>query len=206
MAQPFLILVASDLSEWSGNAFDQAAHLAQRIPNASLHFLHVPDDKVSADRIVELGGLLRTYVSEKAQVLGGLKGIRVGVHVRPGEPAREIAQLAAELEAAVIVIDASSGPSLKALFSESTAHKLLTHAPCPVVFAGPKPVEPAQRGDFIVPPCPDCAKARAASNGKQWWCDRHSPGGYTGAHVYSYERELPFADHDSEVVPTGVRF
>ncbi len=207
MTQTFSILVASDLSEASGYAFTQAARLAQRIPGAAIHFVHVANGNPSEPRIRELGGQLRTYVSEKAASLGGLKGLAVGVHVRHGDPVREIVQLAAELEAALIVLGSRRHPHLKSLVVGTIAEKLLPHAPCPVILAGPKPVEPLLHNPTIEPTCTDCVKARERSGGREWWCARHtSHGASAGGHVYSYQRELPFAEHDSEVVPTGIRF
>jgi nucleotide-binding universal stress UspA family protein len=207
MTQSFSILVASDLSEASGYAFEQAAHLAEHIPGAAIHFLNVVSGDTSEARIRQLGGQLRTYVSEKAASMGGLQGLRVGVHVRHGDPVREIVQAAAELNARLIVVGNRQHPHLKSWVVGTIAEKLLVHAPCPVVLAGPKPLEPLLHYPAIEPPCPDCVKVRAQSDGHNWWCPRHTTHGATaGGHVYSYQRELPFAQHDSEVVPTGIRF
>ncbi len=207
MTQSFSILVASDLSEASGYAFEQAAQLARRIPGAAIDFLHVANGDTSEERTRQLGGELRTYISEKAASMGGLPGIRVGVHVRHGDPVREIVQAAAELDACLIVLGSPQHPHLKSLVVGTIAAKLLPHAPCPVVLAGPKPIEPLVHHPAIEPPCPDCVKVRAQSDGKNWWCPRHTTHGATAnGHVYSYQRELPFAEHDSEVVPTGIRF
>jgi len=43
------------------------------------------------------------------------------------------------------------------------------------------------------------------SSSQFWWCERHSRHA-PRAHVFSYQRELPFATHDSEVIPTGIDF
>ncbi len=207
MSPTFSILVASDLSEAGGYAFEQAVQLAQRIPGADVHFLNVTSGDTSEARIRQLGGQLRLYVSEKAASMGGLQGLRVGVHVRHGDPVREILQAAAELDAGLIVLGTARRPHLKSLIVGSIAERLLPHSPCPVVLAGPKPVEPLVHFPAIEPPCPECLKVRAQSNGRDWWCSRHSTHGATAAgHVYSYQRELPFAEHDSEIVPTGIRF
>jgi hypothetical protein len=75
------------------------------------------------------------------------------------------------------------------------------------VLAGPKPIEPLVHYPAIEPPCSDCVKARTQSGGREWWCMRHTTHGATaGAHVYSYQRELPFAQLDSSVIPTGIQF
>lgn len=201
------ILVASDLSEAGGYAFERAARLAQRLPNAALQFLYVATEgDASEARMRQLGGQLTTYVAEKAASLGGFPGLRVGVHVRHGDPVREIAQLAAEIDAVLIVLGSSTHPRLMSLIAGGVADKLMLHAPCPVILAGPQPAEALGHPPTIEPPCPDCVKARAASNGRQWWCARHTSGDGLRRHAYSYESELPFASHDNEVVPTGVAF
>jgi nucleotide-binding universal stress UspA family protein len=207
MTPTFSILVASDLTEAGGYAFEQAARLAQRIPGATVHFLNVTSGDASEARVRQLGDQLRMYVSEKAVSMGGLQGLRVGVHVRHGDPMREIVQAAVELEIDLIVLGTPQHPHLKSLVVGTIAEKLLAHSPCPVVLAGPKPIEPLVHYPAIEPPCPDCVKARTQSGGREWWCTRHTTHGATaGAHVYSYQRELPFAQLDSAVIPTGIQF
>lgn len=205
MSGSFAIVIASDLSEAGGYAFEQAARLAQRVAGAALHFVHVTSGDTSEARIRQLGGQLRTYVSEKAASMGGLPGLTVGIHVRHGDPIAQIAQLAAETEASLIVLGTPDHPHLKALSHASLAEKLLPHAPCPVVLAGPRPVEPRVHPPMVEPACPDCLATRKRTGGRQWWCVRHTSHGATAmGHVYSYQRELPFATHDSEVIPTGI--
>lgn len=207
MTQTFPILVASDLSEASGYAFEQAAHLALSIPGGVIHLLHVMDAKAPEARVRQLAGQLHTYVSEKAQSMGGLNGLPVGVHVRHGDSVREIVQLATELDAKLIVLGTPKHPHLRSWILDSVSEKIVAHAPCPVILAGPKPVEPHVHHPAIEPACPDCIKVRTQSAGREWWCARHtSQPGSTGGHVYSYQRELPFAVHDSAVTPTGIRF
>jgi nucleotide-binding universal stress UspA family protein len=134
----------------------------------------------------EIGDPLRMYVSEKAASMGGLQGLRVGVHVRHGDPMREIIQAAVELDVDLIVLGSPQHPHLKSLIVGTIAEKLPAHSPCPVALAGPKPIEPLVHHPAIEPPCPDCVKARAQSDGREWWCTRHAThGATTGGHVYS---------------------
>jgi nucleotide-binding universal stress UspA family protein len=125
-----------------GYAFEQAVRVAQRVPSAAVDLLHVMEGGTSEERIRQLAGQLQTCVSEKAASMGGLDGMRVGVHVRQGDPVREIVQAAVELDAALIVLGCPTHPHLKSLILGTIAGKLLPHAPCPVILAGPKPGEP----------------------------------------------------------------
>lgn len=197
------VVVGLDFTDADGPAFDQAVRIAQRVPRSELHLVHVFGAEPSRAKSKELVGHLRLYVNEKAAAMGGLGGITVGIHLRSGKPVREIVQLATEVSADIIVVGSYRGPHLSHWVLGSTAERLIHAAPCPVLVASPRPKEPAKHEPSIEPPCPDCVRARSASRGKEWWCERHSHVA-VGGHLYSYQRELPFASHDSEVIPTGV--
>ncbi len=205
-ARPFSILVCFDDSEASGYAFEQAARLARRIPSSTLHLVDVMSGDPSEPRTRTLAGQLRAYVDAKAASIGGMEGQSVAVHVRYGDAVHEIVQLAAEIDVDLIVIGSPKHPHLQSLLPGSLGDKLVRRAPCAVLVAGPKPSEPPMHQPVIEPPCPDCVRTRAATHGAQWWCARHTSGGPSGLrpHSYSYQREIPFATHDSEVVPTGI--
>lgn len=197
------IVVGLDFTDADGPAFDQAVRIARRVPRSELHLVHVFDAEPSEARSRDLVSHLRLYVNEKAATMGGFSGMTVGIHLRSGKPVPEIVQLAMEVSADIIVVGSSRGPHLRHWALGSTAEKLIHTAPCPVLVASPKPKEAAKHEPAIEPPCPDCVRARAASGGEEWWCERHSHVA-AGGHVYSYQRELPYASHDSEVIPTGV--
>ncbi len=201
----FNIIVGLAFSDADGPAFDQAAVIARRVPRSVLHLVHVFDHELSVERSRELVSHLRLYASEKAASTSGLSGISVGIHLRAGKTVREIVQLATEVAADLIVLGSSMGPHLKRWIVGSTAERLIAEAPCPVLVASPRPKESPKHEPEIEPPCPDCVRARVASGGSQWWCERHSHSANMG-HSYSYQQELPFASHDSEVIPTGIAF
>jgi nucleotide-binding universal stress UspA family protein len=202
-ATPYTIVVGLDFRDAGGYAFEQAALTARAVPLSHLHLVHVgePLDAVTRKQLI---GQLRLYVNEKAAALGGFGGLTVGIHLRAGEPAREIARLASEVSANLIVIGAHKGPSLKSWLLGRVSEHLLLSAPCPVLIAGP-PQPAAHRDPTIEPPCTDCIRTRTETKGVSWWCDRHHHHA-AKAHVFSYQRELPLATHDSEVIPTGVEF
>jgi hypothetical protein len=93
-ARKLTVVVGLAFTDSDGPAFDQAARIAQRVPGSELPLVHVFHEELSASRSRELVGHLRLYVNEKAAVTGGLGGITVGIHLRSGNPPREIVQLA----------------------------------------------------------------------------------------------------------------
>ena len=197
--RPFVLVVALDLAdtESGGYALDQATRIATRVPGSQLHVLHVCTSDVKSETL----GLLRHYVSEKATALGGLTTQTVAVHVRKGEAAHEIAQLATDLCADLIVVGTHKTPHLKNLFVGSTAERVMASAKCPVVVAGPRPEPQPSHVIVIEPACPACVQARFESRGRTWWCTRHSEhhSVLRHHHLYSYDSGLPFAEHDYEV-------
>jgi len=199
------IVVGLDFTVADGPAFDQAARIVQRVPGSALHLVHVFDSAPSAERARDLADHLRLYVDEKAAIATGLQGISVGVHLRAGKAVRELLQLATEVQADLIVVGSHRGLHVKDWIVGSTGERLMKGAEFPVLVAGPKPKEPEKLEPVIEPPCPQCVQTRIASGGKQWWCERHTHEA-NQAHTYSYQRELPFASHDSSVSPTGVDF
>jgi len=204
-SKPLTVVVGLDFSDADGPAFDQAARIAQRASRSALHLVHVFHEAPSAERAGDLAGHLRAHVNEKAPLLGGLAGVTVGVHLRAGKVVQEIAQLASEVGADLLVVGSHRGRRVKDWIVGGTAHKLIGAATCPVLVASPWPKEPAHRNPVIEPPCPDCVRARAESRGSRWWCERHSHSA-NGAHTYSYEREVPLSSLDSQVFPTGIDY
>lgn len=205
-ARPFVVVLGLDLTdtESSGFAFDQAARMVGRIPGAVLHVLHVLAPQATTASAPETAGLLRLYISEKAAALAAAAPARVGIHVRRGDTGREIAQLAVEVAADVIVVGSHKAP-VKNLFLSTTAERVMAVASCPVFIAGPRPRPQPSHTIVIEPPCPDCVQQRGLTQGRTWWCARHSENHHLRRHhAYSYQSELPFETHDSEVSATGV--
>lgn len=197
------IVVGLGFTDADGPAFDLAVHLAQRVRRAEIHLVHVFDKELGGARARDLVAHLRLYVNEKAAIMSGLGGIQLGIHLRAGTTVREILRLASDVHADLVVVGSHRGPHLSHWVVGSTAEELVARAGCPVLVAPPRPRAPAHEEPTVEPPCPDCVRARTASEGAQWWCDRHAHR-VAESHVYSYQRELPFAFHDSEVIPTGV--
>ncbi|MEO7114150.1 MAG: universal stress protein [Polyangiaceae bacterium] len=201
----FCIVVALDFRDAGAFAFGQAARVAARIPGSQLHLLHVFEQAPTDERRRELIEQLRAFANDNGTKGSALRNVSVGIHLRNGKPAREILQLASELDAGLIVVGTSKHPQLKNLFVGSVAEQVMKLSPCPVVVAGPRP-QPGESHILVIdPPCADCLATRASSHGEHWWCATHSHHAKQ-AHAFSYQRDNSFATHDSEVIPTGVRF
>jgi nucleotide-binding universal stress UspA family protein len=202
--RPFVLVVALDLADTAsgGYALDQAMRIATRVADSQLHVVHVSTSDVTSETL----GLLRLYVSEKATALGGPTWQTVAVPVRKGEPAHEIAQLATDLSADLIVVGTHKAPHLKNLFVGSTAERVMGSATCPVFVAGPRPAPQPSHVIVIEAACPACVQARLETGGREWWCARHSEhhSVLRHHHMYSYDSGVPFATHDYEVAATGV--
>lgn len=196
----FSVVLGLDFTDADGPAFDRSARLVTSVPGSELHLVHVFDAIPSAERSRQLVGQLRLYMNQKAAIANG---IYVGVHLRAGDPVRELIQLATEVHADVIVIGSHRGSHIKNWIAGSTVERLLGDATFPVLVANPKPKEPVKHEPVILPPCPQCVQTRTGSRGKSWWCPRHSSVAHA-AHTYSWRWELPMTQHDSEVIPTGV--
>ncbi|HEY1695185.1 MAG TPA: universal stress protein [Polyangiaceae bacterium] len=200
------IVVALGFSDADGPAFDQAVRLARHAPGSELHLVHVFDRAPSEARRDDLVEHLRLYVSEKAEFMGGLAGMTVGIHLRAGKVVRELTQMATDVSADLVVVGAPRRSHLEHWIAGSTADRMVASAGFPVLVASRaardrEPVVPA-----IEPPCAECVKTRAGTNGARWWCERHAHAAASHGHTYSYQREIPLATHDSEVSPTGIDF
>jgi nucleotide-binding universal stress UspA family protein len=202
---PFSVVVGLDFRDAGGYAFAQAARIARAIPGSDVHLVHVFEHEFDPALRVQLVERLRPlFANDEAASLGGSAGLSIGIHLRVGDPVHEIAQLASDVGATMIVIGAHKGPHVRHWFLGSVTHRLLHSSLCPVLVAGPRPTA-AKHEPAIEPPCTDCVRARAESSGATWWCLRHANGA-THDYAFSYQRETPLSSHDSEVIPTGIDF
>ena len=169
MSKPFKIVVGIDFSEPSENALGVARDMALSMPNAELHVVHVVPPPLGS---VGIGGVAPNLANEFTEALSRAKnelqtlaatvseklGSRLAGHVRTGSAAREIPELAREMEADLIVIGTHGRVGLERVLLGSVAETVLRHAPCSVLVTRVKRPSAEER---IEPPCPDCAKAGA---------------------------------------------
>jgi nucleotide-binding universal stress UspA family protein len=189
--KPYVIVVAVDYSESGRLALERAFELAAEKPKGELHVVNVLPVHQSgvADAangawvgslpsIEEASEQLRSYVDKASEVfrlahpgtscefLDGMVA-----HQRLSAPSEEIAQLASDVEADLIVVGTHGRRGVPRLILGSVAEATLRLAPCPVLVVRPKAI-PAP-GPAIEPPCPRCVEARKHSQGKEFWCEQH---------------------------------
>jgi hypothetical protein len=89
------------------------------------------------------------------------------LHVRVGEPIEEIANLAGELDADLLVVGRFGVHPKRG--RESIADGVLARVACPTLVVG--------LGAHVAeahPQCPMCVAVREESEGERWFCDDHS--------------------------------
>jgi nucleotide-binding universal stress UspA family protein len=195
----YTIVVGIDYSEMSDRALDQALETASLREGSEVHVLYVePDAWLGAATATGLkpdnadAAVLKVQERAKQRVDKVAPHIRkrqirrVVAHYRRGSPAENIAQLAADLDADLVVVGSHGHRGLERLFLGSVAERVSRLARCPVWIVRPKDHSAEGRVPQIEPPCPDCLAARKESNGAKMWCARHSERHYLAPHVYHY--------------------
>jgi nucleotide-binding universal stress UspA family protein len=187
-----VVLVAIDFSPLAEEVLETAANLA-RNARGELHLVHVTAEApsrstaiLSADRPLERASEADAdHVRlERLAKQVGASIPRIVLHTRIGRADLEIAQLAQDIGADLLVVGAGGASRLERLLLGSVAESLVRNAPCPVLAYRPKSVAAWER---IQPACPDCIAIQRATQRARLWCDRHEQH-HPRAHSYS---EIP---------------
>lgn len=159
----FRIVVPLDRSEYAEIVLEHALDQAARHDTPEVHILSV----VGKESEVQPG---KEWLARA--VLEGLDSFRrdgwqTRLHVRVGTAAEEIANLALEIDADLLVIGRYGMHDKRG----SIADRVLEAVTCPTLIVGlaGHTVDPQ-------PQCPQCVAVRAASDGERWFCDAHSDG------------------------------
>lgn len=202
--KPYVILAALALDETGESALREAARIADQRPGSELHLVHVVLEEAPSASAKELVSLEQRLAHAPAQIKQYVENVwsqvprKVVAHLRAGVPSRSILQAAVDIDADIIVVGTHRRAGLKKLMLGSIAEQVLHHAHCPVLIALPKDYSGKTPSDSIQPPCPDCLRVRQATNGEQFWCERHSHS-YMKPHVYEPSDSL---HRPSSVMPT----
>ena len=146
------IVAAVDFSDVTPCVLERAAKEVKLRPGATLHLIHVvpapvaPAGAFMPHLAIDMTQALEETREELLRVAraAGLGTLSVVGHVRIGAALQEIAALADEVGADLIVVGASSkGLAMRALLG-STAYSLVRQAPCSVLIARPASVPEIQ--------------------------------------------------------------
>ena len=165
----FRIVVGLDLSEYAEIVLEHALDQAARHASPDLHFITVREKNKQA--VHELKSGLFSLVT------GGIDAFNMGtgdwrarLHVRSGNPADEIAMLAADILADLVVVGRHGANAHKRDGRIGTvADRTIALAPCPTLIVGLTEHE-VQASPY----CPACELVREQTHGDVIFCQAHS--------------------------------
>jgi nucleotide-binding universal stress UspA family protein len=132
------ILHANDGSEHAFNAFELALAIAQQ-NNSELHMVCVEEIDYMPEYIEEVreetGSAARRFhkVVQRARALAESRNVKLHTHLIPGHPVRDIVELAAKLDVALLVIGATGHSAIYERLVGSRADRIMQLAQCPVL-------------------------------------------------------------------------
>jgi nucleotide-binding universal stress UspA family protein len=186
----YVILSAVSFDDTGDLALNEGARSARQHVGATLHVVHVVSTpggspQVPADEPQVHGMLAEAQIQLRTRVeaLESAEAIQVFGHVRPGTPVRGILQVAADIDADLIVVGTHKRMGVRKFMLGSVAERVLRDAHCPVLVAMPKNHARVAQEGLIEPPCPECLDIRTQTTDTGRWCERHSRATMR-AHVY----------------------
>ncbi len=203
-ATPRAIVVGVDYSDLGDLAIERACEMSQSATPTELHVVNVVDavvvpiDPGSAtlapsfeEASKQLYAHFENVVKRWCESRGApLPFARLTTHVRSGNAAEAIAQLASDVEADLVIVGTHGRRGAKRFLLGSVAEGTVRLAPCAVLVVRP----PTAAVPAIAPPCPRCVESRRASNGKEFWCEQHREH-HERHHTYHYQQ--PKGSHQS---------
>ena len=193
IAKPYVIVVGVDYSNLGELALTRAFEIATERQNAEVHIVHVLQT-MGGFVPLEFGGTvggpdptmlgeateqLRLYADKRLQEFkqspfaAGRTTLfeRAISHLRLDAPAHELAQIASDLDADLLVVGTHGRRGATRLLVGSVAEGVVRLAPCAVLVVRNRPAgDPVPK---IEPPCPRCVEARRESRGAEIWCAEH---------------------------------
>lgn len=160
------LLVGLDLTETGDRAFNEALLLANELPHCELHVGHVIAgagdirdakqlDRVSNELNAKLSEI-RMRVTELCAFpwIGKSRPLPIVFHIRLGDPAEALHQLAVDVDATLIVVGTHARTGVQKLLLGSVADVLTRTARVSVLVAHPKNFAGLPRSETLAPPLP----------------------------------------------------
>jgi nucleotide-binding universal stress UspA family protein len=159
------MVVGIDLTEYCEIVLEHALDQAARHDAPELHFIHVKEQKKRSAE--ELKQRLSSLVYPALQTFNEYgTDWRARLHVRAGKPDEQIAMLAADVRADLIVIGQFGLHNPREKF-KTLPGGVLASAICPTLVVG------MPQDHDTSPQCPYCAAVREDTEGERWFCDAH---------------------------------
>ena len=162
----YRIVVGLDLSEYADIVLEHALDQAARHDAPELHFLTVRERRKPTAEERKRALWERVYPALETFNRHGTDW-RAQLHVRRGKPEIEIATLAADIRADLIVIG-QFGLHTPRVSDKNLPNRVLQQAVCPTLVVGfPETLDTS-------PQCPLCAAVREETEGERWFCPQHT--------------------------------
>jgi nucleotide-binding universal stress UspA family protein len=162
-----VILAAIDSTPAASYVAYAAARFAT--PGVALHVVHVieaPDTKHLTTQLEQGRKILEAATKDLPATVSPI------FHIAAGEPVVEILQVAANLQADLLVLGTQELSSFERLFLGSVVEPVTRRAQCPVFVVRRKDYERKVVKE-ILPPCAECIATQNATHGAELWCARH---------------------------------
>jgi nucleotide-binding universal stress UspA family protein len=166
----YRIVVGLDLSEYAEIVLEHALDQAARHASPDLHFICVREkNKYSVHDLK--AGLFQLVTTGIDAFNLGTGDWRARLHVRSGDPADEIAMLAADILADLVVVGRFGTHAHRHTDGRigTVADRVIALAPCPTLIVGLTEHEVDTQHQ-----CPACAMVREQSHGEIIFCQAHS--------------------------------
>lgn len=196
------IVVGTDFSDTALVALEQAFELAAREVRGEVHVVNavqhlgelvqmdLPEMSAYQLPLTEAQERLEAYVGGHLsawQARTHRTFSRCSTYLSTDFPVEAIVQLAADLQAQLVVVGTHGRRGVRRFFLGSVAEGVVRIAHTPVLVV--RPADQTAKVPQIEPPCPRCVAARQASAGKDLWCEQHSEK-HGRRHVYHFESRL----------------
>jgi nucleotide-binding universal stress UspA family protein len=157
----YRIVVGIDLSEYADIVIEHGLDQAARHDAPELHFLTVKEKRKPSSEDLKQTLWDRVYPALETFNAFGTEW-RARLHVRRGTPEEQIALLAAEIQADLIVVGQFG------LHRKGIPNRVLQAASCPTLVVGmPQAADTSPR-------CSMCVVMREETEGERWFCHAHS--------------------------------